>query len=74
MRHLALGGGPITDIDDLRAPMADVLTSLAEQLAELQRYKARFGDLYDGSTIDTVSGSGSGSGSRSGSASGSETE
>lgn len=57
MRHLALGGGPITDIDDLRAPMADVLTSLAEQLAELQRYKARFGDLYDGSTVDSVSSS-----------------
>lgn len=57
MRHLALGGGSITKIDDLRAPMSDVLTSLAEQLAELQQYKARFGDLYDSSTMDEMSGS-----------------
>ncbi|KAK7738487.1 hypothetical protein SLS53_006006 [Cytospora paraplurivora] len=57
MRHLALGGGIIEKIEDLRAPMADVLTSLAEQLAELQAYKARFGEIYDSSTIDDVSGS-----------------
>lgn len=57
MRHLALGGGAITKIDDLRAPMSDVLTSLAEQLAELQQYKARFGELYDSSTMDEMSGS-----------------
>lgn len=57
MRHLALGGGMIEKIEDLRAPMADVLASLAEQLAELQAYKARFGEIYDSSTIDDVSGS-----------------
>ncbi|KUI62065.1 Adenylate cyclase [Cytospora mali] len=57
MRHLALGGGSITKIDDLRAPMSDVLSSLAEQLAELQQYKARFGELYDSSTMDEMSGS-----------------
>lgn len=56
MRHLAAGNGPITHLDDLRAPMADILDSLAEQLAELQRYKAQFGELDDHS-IEEVSGS-----------------
>lgn len=45
MRHLAVGSGAISKLDDLRAPMADVLESLAVQLEELQRYKARFGEL-----------------------------
>lgn len=56
MRHLALGGGPIEKIDDLRAPMTDVLTSLAEQLAELQQYKARFGELSEFSSIEDIDG------------------
>lgn len=56
MRHLAVGSGPITKLDDLRAPMTDVLDSLAEQLEELQRYKARFGELDD-LRIEDVSGS-----------------
>lgn len=36
--------------------MTDVLDSLAEQLAELQRYKARFGSLSD-CEIEDISGS-----------------
>lgn len=56
MRHLAQGSGPITKLDDLRAPMTDVLDSLAEQLAELQRYKTRFGSLTD-HEIEDLSGS-----------------
>lgn len=56
MRHLAVGSGPINTLDDLRAPMTDVLDSLAEQLEELQRYKARFGELDD-RHIEDLSGS-----------------
>ena len=45
MRHLAIGGGPITRLDDLRTPMSVILDNLAVQLAELERYKARYGPL-----------------------------
>ncbi|KAF3061462.1 Adenylate cyclase [Daldinia childiae] len=45
MRHIAMGSGQITSLDDLRTPMAVVLDNLAAQLAELERYKARYGDL-----------------------------
>lgn len=45
MRHIAMGGGPITSLDDLRTPMSVVLDNLAAQMAELERYKARYGDL-----------------------------
>jgi len=47
MRHIAIGSGPITHLGDLRAPMATVLSGVAAQLAELQRYKERFGELND---------------------------
>lgn len=57
MRHLAAGSGQITHLDDLRAPMTDVLSSLAEQLMELQRYKAKFGELQDRNRIEDLSGS-----------------
>jgi adenylate cyclase len=40
-----MGGGPIAQLDDLRAPMSAVLQDVAVQLAELQKYKARFGEL-----------------------------
>ncbi|TQS35352.1 hypothetical protein Golomagni_04229 [Golovinomyces magnicellulatus] len=44
-RHLAIGSCPIYDIDQLRAPMIDVLGSLSAQLKELKEYKMRFGEL-----------------------------
>lgn len=44
-RHLATGSGPISSLDQLRAPMAEIFGSLSAQLQDLQRYKARFGDL-----------------------------
>ncbi|KAK3394424.1 phosphatase 2C-domain-containing protein [Podospora didyma] len=47
MRHMAIGGGPISQLSDLRAPMSVVLSSFAAQLAELQQYKARFGELEE---------------------------
>ncbi|KAH8676841.1 adenylate cyclase [Tricladium varicosporioides] len=46
-RHLAIGQCPLTDLDQLRAPMEDVLGGLVAQLKELQKYKARFGELED---------------------------
>lgn len=56
MRHIAMGSGPIHSLDDLRTPMAVVLDNLAIQMAELERYKAKFGDLpsdsEDESSID----------------------
>ncbi|KAI5862212.1 PP2C-domain-containing protein [Durotheca rogersii] len=45
MRHMVMGGGQITSLDDLRTPMSDVLDTLATQLSELERYKAKYGDL-----------------------------
>ncbi|KAG8165094.1 hypothetical protein KVR01_005369 [Diaporthe batatas] len=45
MRHLAAGGGQISKLDDLRAPMTNVLDIIAESMLELQRYKDRFGEL-----------------------------
>lgn len=56
MRHLAVGSGPLTQLDDLRAPMSDVIGRFADQLEELRRYKARFGELDDYS-IEEISGS-----------------
>ncbi|KAI0173398.1 PP2C-domain-containing protein [Hypoxylon sp. FL1284] len=55
MRHIAMGGGPIQSLDDLRTPMAVVLDNLAVQLAELERYKAKYGDLVttDGEDDDS---------------------
>lgn len=56
MRHMAMGGGTISQLNDLRAPMSQVLDSLAAQLAELEQYKARFGgnllSIEDGSDTE----------------------
>ena len=61
MRHLAIGGGPITRLDDLRTPMSVILDNLAIQLAELERYKARYVPLTeeDESSVDGESDSSS---------------
>ncbi|KAI2473646.1 adenylate cyclase [Annulohypoxylon bovei var. microspora] len=55
MRHIAMGSGPIQSLDDLRTPMAVVLDNLAIQLAELERYKAKYGDLSTDSEGDESS-------------------
>ncbi|KAH8814956.1 adenylate cyclase [Xylogone sp. PMI_703] len=44
-RHMAIGRAPLTDLDQLRGPMGDVLSSISAQLNELQRYKQLYGDL-----------------------------
>lgn len=57
MRHLAAGGGQISKLDDLRAPMTNVLDIIAESMAELQRYKERFGELDEMVSVQDMSGS-----------------
>ncbi|KAJ8061725.1 hypothetical protein OCU04_009523 [Sclerotinia nivalis] len=44
-RHLAIGQSLISDLDQLRAPMAGVIDSLAADLRELQKYRAMYGPL-----------------------------
>jgi adenylate cyclase len=45
MRHLAIGGGVIKELDELRGPMSDILDELTAQRKELERYKKRYGKL-----------------------------
>ncbi|CAJ2501172.1 Uu.00g040250.m01.CDS01 [Anthostomella pinea] len=45
MRHIAMGGGTINQLEDLRTPMTTILDNLAIQLAELERYKSKYGPL-----------------------------
>ncbi|KAI0483383.1 protein phosphatase 2C [Xylariaceae sp. FL0804] len=49
VRHMAMGGGHIKQLEDLRTPMAVILDSLAVQMAELEKYKARYGPLSESS-------------------------
>ncbi|ESZ93410.1 adenylate cyclase [Sclerotinia borealis F-4128] len=44
-RHLAIGRAAISDLDQLRAPMAVIMEGLAAQMRELERYKALYGAL-----------------------------
>jgi adenylate cyclase len=54
MRHLAMGGGAIHHLSDLRAPMTEILKSFTSQLAELQQYKARYGALEPAGCVNHV--------------------
>lgn len=42
-----MGSGPIYALDDLRAPISDVLSVFQQQMAELQRYKAKYGHIEE---------------------------
>lgn len=48
MRHLAIGGGVLRELNDLRAPMAAILDFFVQQKNELAQYKAMYGELPDG--------------------------
>ncbi|KAL8342708.1 hypothetical protein RB601_004808 [Gaeumannomyces tritici] len=48
IRHLAAGSGPISQLEDLRGPISDILSNVAKQLAELQQYKALYGEIGAG--------------------------
>ncbi|KAH8675486.1 protein phosphatase 2C [Xylariales sp. PMI_506] len=52
VRHLAAGGGKISKLDDLRAPMSMVIDDLASQLSLLEKYKAKFGPLREFEELD----------------------
>ncbi|KAF7945311.1 hypothetical protein EAE96_010087 [Botrytis aclada] len=52
-RHLALGQIAISDLDQLRAPMADVMEGLAADLRELQQYRAKYGPLEPPSVYES---------------------
>ncbi|KAK0657195.1 protein phosphatase 2C [Cercophora newfieldiana] len=58
MRHIAIGGGPIAHLSDLRAPMTDILKSFTAQLKELQQYKQKYGASSNG-RVEEVSDTGS---------------
>ncbi|ESA44140.1 hypothetical protein GE21DRAFT_1471 [Neurospora crassa] len=60
VRHIAIGSGPITKLNDLRAPMNDVLSTLKEQMDELARYKAKYGSLDQAETDDATDNNSSG--------------
>ncbi|KAF6830796.1 adenylate cyclase (protein phosphatase 2C) [Colletotrichum plurivorum] len=47
LRHIVIGNAPIEQLEDLRAPMNDILDQVAKQMAELARYKAMYGELSD---------------------------
>ncbi|RFU32448.1 hypothetical protein B7463_g3879, partial [Scytalidium lignicola] len=44
-RHMAIGRAPLMDLDQLRGPMGDILSTISSQLQELQRYKQLYGKL-----------------------------
>nr|AAY79378.1 adenylate cyclase [Fusarium proliferatum] len=45
MRHLATGGGPIKELEDLQGPMAAILDMFMAQRKELERYRRKYGVL-----------------------------
>ncbi|KAL7799131.1 PP2C domain-containing protein [Trichoderma ceciliae] len=47
MRHLAIGGEALRELNQLRAPMAAVFEYFLKQKEELDRYKQRFGEIDD---------------------------
>ncbi|KAL5594488.1 hypothetical protein BROUX41_001420 [Berkeleyomyces rouxiae] len=54
IRHLAMGGGVIRELDNLRAPIADLLSAVAGKLAEAERYKELYGPLPDHERISEM--------------------
>ncbi|KAI1756579.1 protein phosphatase 2C [Xylaria castorea] len=45
LRHAAMGGGHIKQLEDLRAPMAVILGHVTQQMTELEKYRAKYGPL-----------------------------
>ncbi|KAL2758763.1 hypothetical protein ACRALDRAFT_2040863 [Sodiomyces alcalophilus JCM 7366] len=45
LRHIAIGNGPIGQLNDLRGSITDILHEVSQQMSELQKYKARYGEL-----------------------------
>ncbi|KAK5987569.1 Adenylate cyclase [Cladobotryum mycophilum] len=51
MRHIAMGGGILRELNELRAPMAAIFAHFTQQQEELERYKKRYGELDDTNSI-----------------------
>lgn len=47
MRHLAIGGSTLRELNQLRAPMAAVFEFFLKQKEELDRYKEKYGPIDD---------------------------
>ncbi|KOS22493.1 Adenylate cyclase [Escovopsis weberi] len=47
LRHIAIGGGVIQELNQLQTPMAAIFDLLMNQQQELERYRRRYGDLDD---------------------------
>lgn len=45
MRYLAKCDGPLTELNQLRAPMASILDFFVQEKKELERYRAMYGPL-----------------------------
>ncbi|OBS27329.1 hypothetical protein FPOA_01272 [Fusarium poae] len=45
MRHIAIGGGTIKELEDLHGPMSAILDQFMAQNRELKRYRRRYGAL-----------------------------
>lgn len=45
MRHIAIGGGTIKELDDLHGPMSAILDQFMAQNRELKRYRRKYGAL-----------------------------
>jgi adenylate cyclase len=52
MRHMAVGGGMLRELNDLRGPMAAVFDYFSQQKQQLERYKQRYGELSDDNYSD----------------------
>ncbi|KAI0394798.1 protein phosphatase 2C [Xylariaceae sp. FL0594] len=49
IRHMAIGGGSIKQLEDLRAPMTVILNHVAKEMSELEKYRAKYGPLVENS-------------------------
>lgn len=45
MRHIAIGGGTIKELDELHGPMSAILDQFMAQNRELKRYRRKYGAL-----------------------------
>jgi adenylate cyclase len=45
MRHIAIGGGTIKELEDLHGPMSAILDQFMAQNRELKRYRRKYGAL-----------------------------
>ncbi len=44
---MAMGNGPIRRVEELQTPISNILDNFQVQLTELQKYKAKFGQLEE---------------------------